>query len=202
MLQRLQEEFGPRICNSYVISMSHTASDLLEVLLLAKEAGSRGSRPTNAASLLVVPLFETVEDLQRAPEVMEGCSRRRSTANSCRCGAAKAAAAGTDAGLLRQQQGFRLPLQQLGDSSKPRSPFRNSPAARTWRFASSTAAVDPSVVAAGRPIRRSWPNPAAHCRAGSKSPNRVKCWPRSTACPSWRSTTWRPSPRPWCRTAW
>ena len=39
MLQRLQEEFGPRICNSYVISMSHTASDLLEVLLLAKEAG-------------------------------------------------------------------------------------------------------------------------------------------------------------------
>ena len=71
MLQRLQEEFGPRICNSYVISMSHTASDLLEVLLLAKEAGLVDP-PNKRASLLVVPLFETVEDLQRAPEVMEG----------------------------------------------------------------------------------------------------------------------------------
>ena len=36
MLRRLQEEFGQRICRTYVISMSHTESDLLEVLLLAK----------------------------------------------------------------------------------------------------------------------------------------------------------------------
>ena len=71
MLQRLQEEFGQRICNSYVISMSHTASDLLEVLLLAKETGLVDP-PNQKASLLVVPLFETVEDLQRAPAVMEG----------------------------------------------------------------------------------------------------------------------------------
>ena len=39
MLDRLQKEFGSRICRSYVISMSHTVSDLLEVLLLAKESG-------------------------------------------------------------------------------------------------------------------------------------------------------------------
>ena len=70
MVQRLQQEFGQRICNSYVISMSHTESDLLEVLLLAKETGLVD--PTaHRASLLVVPLFETVEDLQRAPAVME-----------------------------------------------------------------------------------------------------------------------------------
>ncbi|MDP6172444.1 MAG: phosphoenolpyruvate carboxylase, partial [Prochlorococcaceae cyanobacterium ETNP2_MAG_10] len=70
MLHRLQEEFGSRICRTYVISMSHTASDLLEVLLLAKEAGLVD--PTSGhADLLVVPLFETVEDLQRAPTVME-----------------------------------------------------------------------------------------------------------------------------------
>ncbi|MDP7327961.1 MAG: phosphoenolpyruvate carboxylase, partial [Prochlorococcaceae cyanobacterium ETNP7_MAG_30] len=70
MLHRLQEEFGSRICRTYVISMSHTASDLLEVLLLAKEAGLVD--PTSKqADLLVVPLFETVEDLQRAPAVME-----------------------------------------------------------------------------------------------------------------------------------
>ena len=69
MVKRLQQEFG-RICHSYVISMSHSASDLLEVLLLAKEMGllDQNSQKSN---LLVVPLFETVEDLKRAPEVME-----------------------------------------------------------------------------------------------------------------------------------
>ncbi|MEB3259156.1 MAG: phosphoenolpyruvate carboxylase [Cyanobacteriota bacterium] len=69
MLHRLQQEFGPRICRTYVISMSHTVSDLLEVLLLAKEAGLVD--PVEKRSqLLVIPLFETVEDLQRAPAVM------------------------------------------------------------------------------------------------------------------------------------
>ncbi|MEI6829969.1 MAG: phosphoenolpyruvate carboxylase [Synechococcaceae cyanobacterium ELA445] len=70
MLQRLQQEFGPRICGTYVISMSHTVSDLLEVLLLAKEAGLVDPK-AQSSDLLVVPLFETVEDLQRAPAVME-----------------------------------------------------------------------------------------------------------------------------------
>ena len=71
MLHRLQQEFGQRICHSYVISMSHTGSDLLEVMLLAKETGLVDLQ-AKQASLLVVPLFETVEDLQKAPAVMEG----------------------------------------------------------------------------------------------------------------------------------
>ena len=70
MLQRLQQEFGQRICRTYVISMSHTVSDLLEVLLLAKEAGLVDPM-AHQSTLLVVPLFETVEDLQGAPAVME-----------------------------------------------------------------------------------------------------------------------------------
>ena len=70
MLKRLQQEFGERICSTYVISMSHTVSDLLEVLLLAKEAGLVDPQ-AQRSSLLVVPLFETVEDLQGAPAVME-----------------------------------------------------------------------------------------------------------------------------------
>ncbi len=69
MVKRLQEEFGSRICHSYIISMSHSASDLLEVLLLAKEMGLIDQN-TQKSKLLVVPLFETVEDLKRAPEVM------------------------------------------------------------------------------------------------------------------------------------
>jgi len=69
MVKRLQQEFGSRICHSYVISMSHSVSDLLEVLLLAKEMGLI-DQESNQSQLLVVPLFETVEDLKRAPTVM------------------------------------------------------------------------------------------------------------------------------------
>jgi phosphoenolpyruvate carboxylase len=69
MLRELHKEFGADICKSYVISMSHDVSDMLEVLLLAKEAGLYDPI-TGTSSVQVVPLFETVEDLQKAPEVM------------------------------------------------------------------------------------------------------------------------------------
>lgn len=70
MVRKLQQEFGPQICQTYIISMSHEASDLLEVLLLAKETGLFDPA-TGVSTLRVVPLFETVEDLKRAPEVMQ-----------------------------------------------------------------------------------------------------------------------------------
>jgi len=70
MVRKLQQEFGVDICTTYIISMSHHVSDLLEVLLLAKEAGLYDPA-TGTGTLHVVPLFETVEDLQRAPAVMQ-----------------------------------------------------------------------------------------------------------------------------------
>lgn len=69
-LRQLQKEFGVYICNTYIISMSHDVSDILEVMLLAKEAGLYDPA-TGLSTLQVVPLFETVEDLKHAPEVME-----------------------------------------------------------------------------------------------------------------------------------
>ena len=68
-IRKLQEEFSPEICHTYIISMSHDTSDLLEVLLLAKEAGLYDPG-TGVSMLRVVPLFETVEDLQKAPTVL------------------------------------------------------------------------------------------------------------------------------------
>lgn len=70
MLRRLHQEFGPEICQTYIISMNRDVSDILEVLLLAKEAGLYDPA-TGTTSLQVVPLFETVEDLQKAPSVMQ-----------------------------------------------------------------------------------------------------------------------------------
>jgi len=70
VVKTLHHEFGPDISQAYVISMSRHVSDLLEVLLLAKEAGLYDPA-TGMGSLRVVPLFETVEDLRRAPSVMD-----------------------------------------------------------------------------------------------------------------------------------
>jgi phosphoenolpyruvate carboxylase len=70
ILRQMHQEFGPEICETYVISMSHDVSDMLAVLLLAKEAGLYDPS-TGISSVQVVPLFETVEDLKKAPSVMQ-----------------------------------------------------------------------------------------------------------------------------------
>ncbi|MBP0027244.1 phosphoenolpyruvate carboxylase [Roseofilum sp. Guam] len=70
MVRQLQQEFGREICQTYIISMSNDVSDILEVLLLAKEAGLYDPA-TGVSTIQVVPLFETVEDLKRAPIVMQ-----------------------------------------------------------------------------------------------------------------------------------
>ncbi|MBE9238601.1 phosphoenolpyruvate carboxylase [Anabaena aphanizomenioides LEGE 00250] len=69
VVRSLQQEFGINICQTYIISMCREVSDVLEVLLLAKEA--RLFDPAIAVGTIrVVPLFETVEDLQRSRSVM------------------------------------------------------------------------------------------------------------------------------------
>lgn len=70
MVRQLQEEFGKEICQTYIISMSNDVSDILEVLLLAKEAGLYDP-VTGISGIQVVPLFETVEDLKNAPGIMK-----------------------------------------------------------------------------------------------------------------------------------
>ncbi len=54
---------GPESMKTYIISMTHGVSHLLEVLLLAQDAELFGK-------LDIVPLFETVDDLRAAPAIM------------------------------------------------------------------------------------------------------------------------------------
>jgi phosphoenolpyruvate carboxylase len=56
--------FGPDAAGLYIVSMSEDADDVLSVLALAAAAGMR------SPVLDVAPLFETVDDLERAPEVL------------------------------------------------------------------------------------------------------------------------------------
>lgn len=57
-----REEYGRDAVGSYVISMTEGVSDILEVMVLAREAG--------LTDLDVTPLFETRDDLQRAPQIL------------------------------------------------------------------------------------------------------------------------------------
>jgi phosphoenolpyruvate carboxylase len=57
---------------SYIISMTHGVSDMLEVVLLAKETGLWRMNGKKVQSKIdVVPLFETIEDLDMSAEQME-----------------------------------------------------------------------------------------------------------------------------------
>ncbi len=69
VVSKLQQEFSPSICSTYIISMNRSVSNILEVLLLAKEAGLYDAA-TGTGSLMVVPLFETVDDLKNAPLIL------------------------------------------------------------------------------------------------------------------------------------
>ncbi len=68
-----REEFSGSPVETFVLSMAHHASDVLSVQLLARRAGLLevdGNGRCSANHLRVSPLFETVDDLERAPEVL------------------------------------------------------------------------------------------------------------------------------------
>jgi len=67
-----RETFGAQAIRHAIISHTETVSDLLEVLLLQKETGlMHGLLAEDAtADLVVVPLFETIEDLRNAAPIM------------------------------------------------------------------------------------------------------------------------------------
>ena len=55
----------------YIVSGSNAASDVLETLVLLREVGLVRPLDDHPAALDVVPLFETIDDLDRAPEVLD-----------------------------------------------------------------------------------------------------------------------------------
>jgi len=68
----MRERFGREAIRHYIISHTESVSDLLEVLVLQKEAAlMRGTLDGDAVcDLIVVPLFETIEDLRNAAPIM------------------------------------------------------------------------------------------------------------------------------------
>ncbi|MBK9122259.1 MAG: phosphoenolpyruvate carboxylase [Chloroflexi bacterium] len=65
MIADIHAQHSPRAIDTVIASMSQNQSDVLAMLLLAREVGI-------ADHVDIVPLFETVEDLQRSKAVMQG----------------------------------------------------------------------------------------------------------------------------------
>jgi len=64
--------YGPEAVPNYIISMCQSVSDLLEAAILLKEAGlldASGAQPYCPVG--IVPLFETIDDLQRGSSILE-----------------------------------------------------------------------------------------------------------------------------------
>jgi phosphoenolpyruvate carboxylase len=76
--RRILDEISPLAIRTYIVSMTHQASDLLAVLVLAKQAGliefdgpATDRLSPRHSRLGICPLFETIEDLRAAPAVMD-----------------------------------------------------------------------------------------------------------------------------------
>ncbi|MBN2886336.1 MAG: phosphoenolpyruvate carboxylase, partial [Chromatiaceae bacterium] len=71
VMARMRAEIGDGVFGQYVISMTHCASHVMEVMLLARLAGLAGcDRQGWFCTLQVSPLFETIEDLNHIDGVM------------------------------------------------------------------------------------------------------------------------------------
>ncbi|MBM7603791.1 phosphoenolpyruvate carboxylase [Metabacillus crassostreae] len=73
MIKKAHDTFGKNSILVYLVSMTQSASDLLEVLVLAKEAGIYRLHVDGSveSDLNVAPLLETVDDLIAGPKIME-----------------------------------------------------------------------------------------------------------------------------------
>jgi phosphoenolpyruvate carboxylase len=68
--RELRSTFGARAIERHIVSHTEALSDLLEVALLQKESGLLAGVEQRHCRLMVVPLFETIDDLERAPGIM------------------------------------------------------------------------------------------------------------------------------------
>ncbi|MCW9088608.1 MAG: phosphoenolpyruvate carboxylase [Gammaproteobacteria bacterium] len=71
VMTRMRREISTQAFGSYVISMTHAASHILEVMLLARLAGLVGRNNDKwFCDISISPLFETIEDLEHIKPVM------------------------------------------------------------------------------------------------------------------------------------
>lgn len=72
VISRHTGQYGTNCIGSFIVSMTRSVSDLLAVYLLAREAGLTQMTSEGMISQIpVVPLLETIEDLENGSEILE-----------------------------------------------------------------------------------------------------------------------------------
>ncbi len=127
-MRTIQDEMGEPAASTYIVSMARTADDLLRVLLLAREAGLVDLAVDPPVSRIdVVPLFETLDDLDRAPEVMKGLLRDEVYGRQLRARGHRQEVmigysdSGKDAGILASSWGLYRAQEALADIASSES---------------------------------------------------------------------------------
>jgi len=71
LIHEVRECLDREAVGTFVLSMTHDVADILSVYLLAKEAGLfADAAGVESCTLPIVPLFESIDDLRRAPEIV------------------------------------------------------------------------------------------------------------------------------------
>ena len=71
MLHDVQHEHGSEVCRTYIVSMCKGVDDLLAAAVLAREAYMVELKQNPRSSVDLVPLFETVEELSQAGDLLD-----------------------------------------------------------------------------------------------------------------------------------
>lgn len=119
-IRTIQDESGRVAVSTYIVSMTRSAADLLRVLLLAREVGlvDLASDPP-MSRIDVVPLFETLDDLERAPDVMAGLLADATYARQLQARGQRQEVmigysdSGKDAGILASSWGLYVAQERL-----------------------------------------------------------------------------------------
>ncbi len=87
VMSEMREEVSQQVFGSYVISMTHHASHVLEVAWLAKLLGLLGRTDAGEwhCQIRIVPLFETIDDLIRCQSIMQTLFDQRLYRDLLRC---------------------------------------------------------------------------------------------------------------------
>ncbi|MBV6644022.1 MAG: phosphoenolpyruvate carboxylase [Cyclobacteriaceae bacterium] len=102
-------KYGVNCIGSFIVSMTRSVSDLLSVYLIAREAGlTIQTEEGLVCKFPVVPLLETIDDLENGPEILSGFLSHPFTQRSIK--------------YLKEQNGLAKPIQQVmvgySDSNK------------------------------------------------------------------------------------
>ncbi|HYQ71703.1 MAG TPA: phosphoenolpyruvate carboxylase [Gammaproteobacteria bacterium] len=90
VMRRMQREVSINAFGNYIISMTHTASHILEVMYLGWLAGLAGKDGSDwFCGIRISPLFETIQDLEHAEailtQLLENATYRALLQASCKC---------------------------------------------------------------------------------------------------------------------